>query len=152
MKKFRGVSQLSLDAKGRIMLPARHREALSAICDSQLVITIDLNLPCLLIYPLDVWEKVEEQIDALPSFNELASRLRHTLLAHADDVSIDANGRLLLPSTHRQFANFDKKLVLVGQGKKFELWSEATWNEYRDKWLSEKNDGELTEALAEISI
>lgn len=152
MKKFRGVSQLSLDAKGRIMLPARHREALSALCNSQLVITIDLNLPCLLIYPLDVWEGVEEQIDALPSFNKLADRLRHTLVAYADDVSIDANGRLLLPSTHRDFAKFEKKLLLVGQGKKFELWNETTWNEYREKWLSEDDDGDLPEALAELSL
>jgi len=152
MKKFRGVSQLSLDAKGRIMLPARHREALSEICDSQLVITIDLDLPCLLIYPLNAWEVVEEQIDALPSFNKLANRLKHTLVAYADDVSIDGNGRLLLPSAHRQFANFNKKLLLVGQGKKFELWDEQVWNEYREKWLNEEDDAEMPQAVAELSL
>lgn len=152
MKKFRGVSQLSLDAKGRVMLPARHREALSEICDSQLVITIDEKLPCLLIYPLDVWEKLEEQIDSLPSFDKRVIRLRHTVVAYADDVSIDANGRLLLPPAHRKNTNFGKKVLLVGQGKKFELWDEVTWNEYQEKWLSEEDDGELLDSVAELSF
>lgn len=152
MQKFRGVSQLSLDVKGRIMLPARHREALSVICDSQLVITKDLDLPCLLIYPVEVWEAVEEQIDALPTFNKQVSRLKHTLVAYADDVSIDANGRLLLPSAHRKLVNFEKKVLLVGQGKKFELWDEMTWNEYQQKWLNENDDGKLSEALAGLSL
>jgi len=152
MKKFRGVSQLSLDAKGRIMLPARHREALSAICDNQLVITVDTDQPCLLIYPVNEWELIQEKIDALPSFNKLTRKIQRLLVGYADDVSIDANGRLLLPSVHRQFAGLGKKVLLVGQGKKFELWDEQTWNECREEWLNEDDEGELPEALAELSL
>jgi len=151
MKKFRGVSQLSLDAKGRIMLPARHREALSAICDSQLVITVDTHQPCLLIYPVNEWDIIQDQIDALPSFHKVTRKIQRLLVGYADDVSIDANGRLLLPPKHRQFAKLEKKLLLVGQGKKFELWDEVTWDKYHEELLSE-DDGELPEALAELSL
>lgn len=152
MKKFRGVSQLSLDAKGRIMLPARHREALSAICDNQLVVTVDTDQPCLLIYPVNEWELIQEKIDALPSFNKVTRKIQRLLVGYADDVSIDANGRLLLPATHRQYAHLQKKLMLIGQGKKFELWDEATWNECREQWLNEDDDGELPEVLSELSL
>ncbi len=152
MKKFRGVSQLSLDAKGRIMLPARHREALSAICDNQLVITVDTDQPCLLIYPVNEWELIQEKIDALPSFNKLTRKIQRLLVGYADDVAIDANGRLLLPSVHRQFASLGKKVLLIGQGKKFELWDEQKWNECREEWLNEDDEGELPEALADLSL
>ncbi len=152
MRKFRGVSQLTLDAKGRIMLPARHREALSTICESQLVITVDTDQPCLLIYPVNEWDLIQEKIDALPSFNPLTRKIQRLLVGYADDVSIDANGRLLLPSIHRQFAGLGKKVLLVGQGKKFELWDEQKWNECRDEWLNDNSDGELPEALAELSL
>ncbi len=151
MKKFRGVSQLSLDAKGRIMLPARHREALTEICESQLVITVDTHQPCLLIYPVNEWELIQDQIDALPSFNKVTRKIQRLLVGYADDVSIDANGRLLLPSKHRQFAKLEKKLLLVGQGKKFELWDEATWDQYHEELLSDDDD-ELPAALAELSL
>ncbi len=152
MKKFRGVSQLSLDAKGRIMLPARHREALSAICENQLVITVDTDQPCLLIYPVNEWDLIQEKIDALPSFNKLTRKIQRLLVGHAEDVSIDANGRLLLPAVLRQFAGLGKKVLLVGQGKKFELWDEQTWNDCRDDWLNDDDGGELPEALAELSL
>ena len=152
MLKFRGVSNLSLDAKGRIVLPARYRERLVEICNSQLVITIDTDQPCLLIYPLTEWELIEEKIEALPSFNPTTRRIQRLLIGHATDVDVDGNGRTLLSNPLREYAQLGKKVVLIGQGKKFELWDEALWAQRMGEWLGDKNDAEMPEALAELTL
>ena len=117
MHKFRGVSNLSLDAKGRIVLPARYRERLVEICNSQLVITIDTDQPCLLLYPLNEWELIEEKIEALPSFNPTTRRIQRLLIGHATDVEVDANGRMLLSNPLRDYAQLGKKVVLHWSGQ-----------------------------------
>jgi MraZ protein len=152
VRKFRGVSNLSLDAKGRIVLPARYREPLSEICQNQLIITIDTHLPCLLIYPLNEWELIEEEIEALPSFNDSTRRIKHLLIGHATDVDVDANGRMMVATPLREYAQLSKKVVMIGQGKKFELWNEAAWNKCRDEWINNKTDGESPAALAELCL
>ena len=152
MLKFRGVFNLSLDAKGRIVLPARYRERLLEVCDSQLVITIDTDQPCLLIYPLGEWELIEEKIEALPSFNPTTRRIQRLLIGHATDVEIDSSGRTLLSNPLREYAQLDRKVVLIGQGKKFELWDEALWAKRMGEWLGDKSDAAMPEALAEITL
>jgi MraZ protein len=152
VQKFRGVSNLSLDAKGRIVLPARYRERLLAICESQLIVTIDTDQPCLLIYPLPEWERIEEKIEALPSFNPTTRRIQRLLIGHATEIEVDANGRMLLSNPLREYAQLDKKVVLIGQGKKFELWDEAVWNERMSSWLNESGDGATPDALAELTL
>jgi len=151
--KFRGVSNLSLDAKGRIVLPARYRERLAEICQSQLVVTIDTDQPCLLIYPLPEWESIEEKIEALPSFNPTTRRIQRLLIGHATEVEVNASGRLLLSNPLREYARLGSKVVLIGQGKKFELWDEALWNERLESWLGDGDvDGEMPGALAELTL
>lgn len=152
MLKFRGVSNLNLDAKGRIVLPARYRERLAAICDSQLVVTIDTDQPCLLIYPLGEWEQIEEKIEALPSFNPTTRRIQRLLIGHATEVEVDGNGRMLLSNPLRDYAQLGKKVVLIGQGKKFELWDEGLWNERMQSWLSDESGDEMPTALAELTL
>ncbi len=152
MLKFRGVSNLNLDAKGRIVLPARYRERLAAICDSQLVVTIDTDQPCLLIYPLGEWEQIEEKIEALPSFNPTTRRIQRLLIGHATEVEVDTNGRMLLSNPLRDYAQLGKKLVLIGQGKKFELWDESLWNQRMQSWLSDESGDEMPAALAELTL
>lgn len=152
MQKFRGVSNLSLDAKGRIVLPARYRERLLEICQSQLIVTIDTEQPCLLIYPLPEWELIEEKIEALPSFNPATRRIQRLLIGHATEVEVDGAGRLLLSGPLREYAQLGKKVVLIGQGKKFELWDEGTWNERMGTWLNESSDSVATDALAELTL
>ncbi|MGD8347843.1 MAG: division/cell wall cluster transcriptional repressor MraZ [Gammaproteobacteria bacterium] len=152
MHKFRGVSNLSLDAKGRIVLPARYRERLAEICQSQLVVTIDTDQPCLLIYPLPEWESIEEKIEALPSFNPTTRRIQRLLIGHATEVEVNASGRLLLSNPLREYARLGSKVVLIGQGKKFELWDEALWNERMETWLDGNNDAEMPGALAELTL
>ena len=143
---------MSLDAKGRIVLPARYRERLAEICNSQLVITIDTDQPCLLIYPLNEWELIEEKIEALPSFNPTTRRIQRLLIRHATDVEVDGNGRTLLSTPLREYAKLGRKVVLIGQGKKFELWDEDLWNQCMGEWLGDKDGAEMPEALAELTL
>jgi MraZ protein len=141
-----------LDAKGRIVLPARYRERLAEICQSQLVVTIDTDQPCLLIYPLPEWESIEEKIEALPSFNPTTRRIQRLLIGHATEVEVNASGRLLLSNPLRDYARLGSKVVLIGQGKKFELWDEALWNERLETWLDDNGDTEMPSALAELTL
>ena len=152
VQKFRGVSNLSLDAKGRIVLPARYRDRLLEICQSQLIITIDTDQPCLLIYPLPEWELIEEKIEALPSFNPTTRRIQRLLIGHATEVEVDTNGRMLLSNPLREYAKLGKKVVLIGQGKKFELWDELLWAERMQSWLGDGNSDEMPAALSEITL
>ena len=121
---FRGVTNINLDAKGRMAMPTRYRERLAEHCAGQMVVTIDTEEHCLLIYPIDEWEVIQRKIEALPSFNPAARRIQRLLIGHATDIDIDGSGRLLLTQPLRDYAQLDKKAVLLGQGKKFELWSE----------------------------
>ncbi len=152
MQKFRGVSNLSLDAKGRIVLPARYRDRLLEICQRQLIITIDTDQPCLLIYPLPEWELIEEKIEALPSFNPTTRRIQRLLIGHATEVEVDTNGRMLLSNPLREYAKLGKKVVLIGQGKKFELWDELLWAERMQLWLGDGGSDEMPSALAELTL
>ena len=152
MQKFRGVSNLSLDAKGRIVLPARYRERLLDICHSEMIVTIDTEQPCLLIYPLPEWELIEEKIEALPSFNPTTRRIQRLLIGHATEVEVDGNGRMLLSNPLREYAQLGKKVVLIGQAKKFELWDEGIWSQRMESWLSEPADGQTPDSLAELTL
>ena len=123
---FRGITQLALDAKGRLAIPAKHRDALTPGGDGRLVLTADPSR-CLLLYPLAAWEPIQARLMALSSFNEQIRGFQRMLVGHADDVEIDAAGRILVPPALRRYASLDKHVVLVGQGQKFELWDEAQW-------------------------
>jgi MraZ protein len=137
---FRGITHLNLDAKGRIPMPAKYRERLLEVCTGRLVLTIDPanspQEPCLLLYPLPEWEAIQTKIEALSSFNPASRKVQRLLIGHAEDLEMDASGRILLPAALREFARLDKRIVLIGQGKKFELWDEDAWQTSRASWLS----------------
>lgn len=145
---FRGVNALNLDTKGRMAIPTRYRQRLVDSCHGQMVITVDNSDPCLLLYPLPEWEVIERKLQKLPSFNKQARRLQRLLIGHATDVEMDSAGRLLLPPPLREFAELEKRVVLIGQSNKFEVWSEERWNERRDAWLAAEDD--LEELPAEM--
>ncbi len=151
---FRGVAELNLDAKGRMTMPTRYRERLNERCAGRMIVTIDTDERCLLLYPLPEWENIERKLDALPSFNAQARRVQRLLMGHATDSDVDNNGRLLLPPPLRQYAGLDKHVVLIGQGKKFELWDATVWNERRDDWLAEETVGDepLPAELQSLSL
>jgi MraZ protein len=137
---FRGINLVILDTKGRIALPARYRELLKKRKIKHLVLTIDTQWPCLLLYPLPQWEIIEARLNELPSFNSKMRRLQRLLIGHATELELDNNGRLLLPGLLRDYAKFNKRIMLIGQGKKFELWDESIWDRKRSEWLSYGGD------------
>ena len=134
-------------------MPTCHRDALLEKEQSQLVVTMDPESLCLLLYPQDEWERIEAQVNALPSFDDVARRIQRLLVGHATELTLDSSGRLLLPPLLRSYAHIDKNMMLVGQGKKFELWSEGHWEEERAKWLSlSLRDGPLPDALKQLAL
>lgn len=124
---FQGSHNITMDAKGRIAIPAKHRDSLAAMCDGRVVMTAHTEDRCLLVYPETEWQVILPKIEALPTFNKLALRAQRLLLGYATSLELDGTGRVLVPPTLRDYAGLDKKTMLVGLGKKFELWSEEAW-------------------------
>lgn len=149
---FRGVATFNLDVKGRMAVPARFRKQLDVCCEGRLVITIDHADRCLQVYPLPEWELVEQKLSALPSLNQQVRRLKRMLLGYATECEMDSHGRVLLPAKLREFAGLDKNTVMIGQGNKFELWDEQTWNGLMDDCLQEDFDAILPAELESLSI
>ena len=150
---FRGVQHINMDAKERMAMPARQREPLLTQCDGQIVVTIDTQSSCLVIYPLPEWERIEKEIQALPGLKPAVKRFQRLVLGYATDVDLDGSGRMLLPPALREYAKLEKKIVLVGQGNKLELWSEALWLEERDQALQESGpEAELPDDLMSLTL
>lgn len=149
---FRGLNAVNIDSKGRISIPRRHRELLQEACDGQLVVTIDTEERCLLLYPLSEWEVIEAKLQILPSFNAAARRIQRLLMGHASEVEMDAQGRILIPPLLREYAGLDKCSMLVGQGQKFEIWDELSWQSSRETWLSDAETNELPDEIKTLSL
>jgi MraZ protein len=149
---FRGVTNLNLDAKGRMAMPSRYRDRLLESCEGRLVITVDRD-GCLLVYPQPEWERIEQALMSRPNMDRQVRRLQRLLVGHATECELDGQGRILLPTPLREFASLDKRAVLVGQGNKFELWDEDTWVRRREDWFREEDEaGDLSAALESLSL
>ncbi len=133
-------------------MPSKYRDRLVDACAGRLVATIHLQVKCLLIYPLPMWEEIEQEIQELPSLKPEVGRIQRLLLGYASDIELDGNGRLLLPPSLREHAGLGKKVVLVGQGKKLELWSESAWDAERESGLGQAQDQPLPEELFTVSL
>ena len=134
-------------------MPARHRERLLENCGGRLVVTVDRD-HCLLVYPLPEWEIIEAKLIQLPSLNKQARLLQRLLMGYATELEMDGQGRILLPAKLREFAGLTKKTVLIGQGKKLEIWDEDTWDESQEEWVAavQSGEGELPAALEDLSL
>ena len=120
---FQGVSALNLDAKGRLSVPTRHRDALMQDAGGALTITKHPH-GCLMIFPRPEWERFRQRIATLPMQAQWWKRI---FLGNAMDVDIDATGRVLIAPELRKAAAIDKQTVLLGMGGYFELWDEAAY-------------------------
>lgn len=136
---FQGAAALSLDAKGRFAIPARHRDAL-AIEDGQVVLTAHPH-GCLLVYPVPAWTPIRDKVLAAPSLDPLSAQLKRLLVGFAQEEALDAAGRVLIAPSLRQFARLEKQVWLVGQGSHFELWSDAGWQKQQEAMLALANTG-----------
>jgi len=134
-------------------MPTRLREPLRVQSEGQVVVTIDTQTTCLAIYPLPEWERIEREIQDLPTLKPAVKRFQRLMLGYATDLELDGNGRLLLPQSLRDYAQLDKAVVLVGLGNKLELWSEALWLEERDRALRDSGpEAELPDELTALKF
>jgi MraZ protein len=123
---FHGAAVITLDAKGRVAIPTRHRAALLDAGKS-LVLTAHPE-GCVLMYPAPEWEPVRARVEAFPSFHPQASWWKRLLLGFEEHLTPDGSGRVLLPAALRQHAKLERDAMMVGQGRYFELWDSALWS------------------------
>ena len=149
---FKGIHNINLYSKGRLGIPITYRDHIMGLLKGSMVITIDTEEKCLLLYPSGIWSKIQGKINDLPSFNKNARRIQRLLIGHAEDIDVDSSGRILISRPLREYASLTKKIILIGQGDKFEIWDQNSWNENVDKWREEVTSNDDAEALSDISI
>ena len=130
---FQGSSALTLDVKGRITVPARHREVLAAIAAGQLTVTKHPNR-CLLVFPRPAWESFRDKLMALPMG---AEGWRRIFLGSAMDVDIDAGSRVLIAPELRAWAGLEREVMLLGMGQRLELWDAARLSTHEDQVIDQ---------------
>jgi MraZ protein len=141
---FQGASALALDAKGRLAVPARHRDVLAATAAGQLTITKHPE-GCLLLFPRPEWEKFRDKVAALPM---TAQGWKRIFLGYAMDVEIDAASRVLIAPELRAAASLGKDVILLGMGSHFELWDVAAHQAQEERTKAQG----LPAALADFSF
>lgn len=147
---YRGATSLNLDAKGRLAVPTKHREAMQLECAGNVVLTAHPHR-CLLLYPQPAWEPIQAKMMALSSFDKRSSALQRLLVGYAEDITLDSAGRLLVSPALREFANLDKEVMLVGQGSHFELWNMEAWRAQLAQ-VMEADDFEMPTELEGFSL
>jgi MraZ protein len=143
-----GETAINLDAKGRLAIPMRYREAIQEQCNGRLVLTYSaFDSGALYLYPEQEWERVRDSVTGLSTFNPGHRSLQRKLVGSASAVEPDGNGRIQLPQTLRQVAGLEKRVVLLGMGSRFEIWNETILNQKRteeERSLDEAASEEMT--------
>lgn len=122
---FFGETAVNLDAKGRLTIPVRYRDMIADACENKLVLTYNpFQISSLWLYPQHEWEKVRDQVMRLSTFDEKHRNLQLKLVGSAYHIEPDKGSRLQLPVSLRQVASMDKKVVLLGMGTRFEIWTD----------------------------
>jgi len=129
---FFGETSINLDAKGRLAIPVRYRDALAEQCGNRMVLTYSaFDQGSLWLQSEQTWQRIRDDVLALPNFNASHRGLQRRLVGSATAVEPDGNGRILLPPSLRQVAGLDKRVILLGMGNRFEIWDEDTLNAKR---------------------
>lgn len=150
---FRGYDELTMDAKGRIGLPARYHERVMTESQGKFVLTVDIRESCLVLYPLTEWEQIELRFNALPTSSAAMTQLKRRILGYATEVSLDSAGRFLVSPELRQFARLDKAVVVAGQGKKCEIWHKPAWDALQAELLTaDFSAAELAQAIDTLAL
>ena len=132
---FMGEYNHTIDAKGRLIVPAKFREILG----DNFIVTKGLD-GCLFVYPNDEWTRFEEKLKSLPLTNKNARQFTRFFLDGAAACEVDKQGRILLPQVLREFASLEKDVVLVGVASRIEIWSRERWDESMNTY-----DGDMDE-------
>jgi MraZ protein len=142
---FFGETAINLDAKGRLAIPMRYRDAIKERSGGRMVLTYSaFDSGALYLYPEQEWERVRDEVTKLSTFNPGHRSLQRKLVGSASAVEPDGNGRIQIPQTLRQVAGLEKKVALLGMGNRFEIWDEDTLNQKR-----EEEERSLDEAASE---
>lgn len=147
---FEGAAALNLDAKGRLAIPARHRDALLAASEGSLVLTAHPHR-CLLLYPSPAWQPIRDQILKASSLDPRAASIKRVLVGNARTEEPDSAGRILIAPELREYAKFEKTVYLVGMGSHFEIWSEAGWKQQNDL-AAEALSGDLPPGFGDLVL
>ena len=124
---FQGATQINLDAKGRMAVPTKIRDPLTAGGTHKLVLTAHPD-GCLLLYPQPAWEPIRARVMSFPSLDRQFSVWKRLLVGFAEEIEPDSAGRLLISTELRGFAHIDREVMFVGQGSHFEIWDLGAWN------------------------
>ena len=147
---FQGETAISIDDKGRLAIPTAYRDLVARECGNQLVLTYSpFEEGCLYLYPLPVWERVRDQVNALPRTKKNSRLLQLKLVGAAAFAEPDGSGRISIPASQRSAVGIDRKAVLLGMGDKFELWSEQAHHEQIRQTLG---DADLGEDLLDLAL
>ncbi|WP_345294521.1 division/cell wall cluster transcriptional repressor MraZ [Luteimonas vadosa] len=147
---FQGETAISIDDKGRLAIPTAYREVVAGECGNRLVITYNpFEAGCLYVYPQAVWERVRDQVNALPRTKKNSRLLQLKLVGAAAFVEPDGSGRIPVPASQRNAVGIEKKAVLLGMGEKFELWSEQAHHAQIRQTLG---DADLGEDLVDLQL
>jgi len=150
---FLGISSVNLDAKGRLAIPARHRDKLIALSGGKLIVTVEVLEPCLLLYTLPAWEQVQNSLTGLSNVKRSNRQIQRLMLGYASDVDVDGSGRIRIPSELRAYADIQKQVILMGQGKKIEIWDSESWQKRVADWKLHQSDEDFDgDDLAGVSI
>ena len=149
---FKGIHSINLDGKGRLTIPTKYRNSIADQSNGSMVVTMDTEEKCLLLYPSNVWSGIEKKINDLPSFSKNHRRIQRILIGHAEDLDIDSAGRILLSKPLRSATEMTKKITLNGLGEKFEIWSEDIWNSKVNNWRAEETDETEQSVLSDLRI
>lgn len=131
---FRGRYGHAIDAKGRVSLPARFREALASLKEETFVATT-ADEQCLRAYPAGAWKEFEEKLGQKNQFNPSIRRLTRHYVGNAQDLPIDGMGRVLIPPQLREYAGIEKEVIFLGQVRFIEIWSKERWEKAQSQVL-----------------
>lgn len=147
---FQGETAITIDDKGRLAIPTSYRDLVARACGNHLVLTYSpFDMGCLYLYPQDVWEKVRDQVNALPRTRSVNRQMQFKLVGAAAFVEPDGSGRISIPASQRSACGLDKRAVLLGMGDKFELWSEQAHHAQIRQTLS---DADLGDGLLDLQL
>jgi MraZ protein len=150
MPAFSGKYYYTIDPKGRVIIPSPFREIIFTNYSTKLYITNDVFDKCLHIYPQEEWSKLEEKVRPLPKSNGAIKFFMRRVIASAQEVELDKQGRILVPAAHREDAVLNTDIVIVGQIDKIELWDRREWDAVNDPSRVDKKV--MAEELAEYGL
>jgi MraZ protein len=147
---FQGETAITIDDKGRLAIPTSYRDLVASACANRLVITYSpFDSGCLYLYPQAVWEKVRDQVNALPRTRSVNRQIQLKLVGAACFVEPDGSGRISIPASQRSACGLEKRAVLLGMGDKFELWSEQAHHAQIRQTLG---DADLGDGLLDLQL